>query len=85
MADVLSEVRTSLEKRLRELEPLIKEHAQVREALEALKDSGTRARRAATATTRRARSAKTTTPARGRGRPRGTGGRAQEALTRIVR
>jgi hypothetical protein len=30
MADVLSELRSSLEKRLRELEPLISEHAQVR-------------------------------------------------------
>ena len=46
MADVLSEIRSGLEKRLRELEPLIKEHAQVREALDALKSAGTRAERA---------------------------------------
>jgi hypothetical protein len=48
MADVLSEIRSDLEKRLRELEPLIKEHAQVREALDALKGAGTWAQRAAT-------------------------------------
>ena len=37
MADVLSEIRSGLEKRLRELEPLIEEHAQVRKALDALR------------------------------------------------
>jgi hypothetical protein len=37
MADVLSEIRSGFEKRLRELEPLIEEHAQVRAALDALK------------------------------------------------
>ena len=33
MADVLNEIRSSLEKRLRELEPMITEHAQVRRRL----------------------------------------------------
>jgi predicted Rossmann fold nucleotide-binding protein DprA/Smf involved in DNA uptake len=80
MADVLSEIRSGLEKRLRELEPLIKEHAQVREALDALKGAGTRAQRAATNAPKRLRSATTSTATRGPGRPRGTGGRAQEAL-----
>jgi ribosomal protein S25 len=80
MADVLSEIRSGLEKRLRELEPLIREHAQVREALDALKGAGTRAQRAATTAAKRPRSAKTGTATRGPGRPRGTGGRAQEAL-----
>jgi hypothetical protein len=80
MADVLSEIRGDLEKRLRELEPLIKEHAQVREALDALKGVGTRVGRAATTAPRRARSGKTSTATRGPGRPRGTGGRAQESL-----
>ena len=81
MADVLTEIRSGLEKRLRELEPLIKEHAQVREALDALKGAGTRAQRAAaTNAPKRPGSAKTSTATRGPGRPRGTGGRAQEAL-----
>ena len=80
MADVLTEMRSGLEKRLRELEPLIKEHAQVREALDALKGTGTRARRATANATKRPRAAATGTATRGPGRPRGTGGRAQEAL-----
>ena len=79
MADLLSEIRSGLEKRLRELEPMIKEHAQLREALDALKGAGTRARRAANAP-KRPRAAKTNTATRGPGRPPGTGGRAQEAL-----
>ena len=80
MADVLTEMRSGLEKRLRELEPLIKEHAQVREALDVLKGAGTRARRAAASAPKRSQSTKTSTATRGPGRPRGTGGRAQEAL-----
>jgi transcription initiation factor IIE alpha subunit len=80
MADVLSEIRSSLEKRLRELEPLIEEHAQVRKALDALKGAGTRAQRVVATAPKRPRSAKTGTATRGPGRPRGTGGRAQEAL-----
>jgi predicted HTH transcriptional regulator len=80
MADVLSKVRTDLEKRLRELEPLIKEHAQVREALDALKGAGTRAERAVQSAVKRPRSTKTSTATRGRGRPGGSGGRAHEAL-----
>jgi hypothetical protein len=80
MADVLSDIRGDLEKRLRELELLIKEHAQVREALDALKGAGMGAHRAATRTPKRPQPAKTTTATRRPGRPRGTGGRAQEAL-----
>jgi len=80
MADVLSEIRSGLEKRLRDLEPLIKEHAQLREALDALKDASTRARRVTASAPKRARAATTGTATRGPGRPRGTGGRAQEAL-----
>jgi hypothetical protein len=79
MADVLSELRDSLEKRLRELEPLIKEHAQIREALDAIKGVGKRAEAAAGAA-RRGRTARARTASRGPGRPRGTGGRAQEVL-----
>jgi ribosomal protein S25 len=80
MADTLNKIRSDLEKRLRELEPMIKEHAHVREALEALKSAGTRAERAVKSTAKGPRSTKTTTTTRGPGRPRGTGGRAQEAL-----
>jgi ribosomal protein S25 len=80
MADVLSEIRSGLEKRLRELEPLIKEHAQVREAVDALKSAGTRAERAVKSAVKGTGSAKASSAIRGRGRPRGTGGRAQEAL-----
>lgn len=80
MADVLSEVRSGLEKRLRELEPLIEEHAHVRAALDALKGAGTRTRRTATTAAKRSRASKNGTGAGGRGRPRGSGARAQEAL-----
>ena len=83
MADVLSDVRKGLEKRLRELEPHVTEHAQVRQALEALKGAGTETRRRATATVKRATSRDGATPSR-RGRPSGTGARAQEAL-KLVR
>jgi hypothetical protein len=87
MADVLSEIRSGLEKRLRELEPLIKEHAQVREALDALKGAGVRVQRVqpAPSTVRRPRSANASTATRGPGRPRATTARAQEALKLVHR
>jgi ribosomal protein S25 len=71
---------------LRELEPLITEHAQVRKALDALDGVGKRAQGTARSAVKRARAAKASTPAtasRGRGRPRGTGGRAQEVLAHV--
>jgi len=82
MADVLNKIRGDLEKRLRELEPLIEEHAHVRKALDALNDASTRAEHAVKTAVRRPRPARasTTTATRGRGRPRGTGRRAEEAL-----
>ena len=80
MADVLSELRSSLEKRLRELEPLISEHAQVRKALDALDGVGKPAAQTAESPAMRSRVAKDTPPAKRRGRPRGSGGRAQEVL-----
>lgn len=80
MADVLSELRSGLEKRLRELEPLIEEHAQVRAALDALKGSGIRAERVAGTAAKRGRAAVPSGAAQRRGRPRGSGSRAQEAL-----
>ena len=57
MPDAVSKIRNDLEKRLRELEPLVEEHAHVREALDALKGVGARVERAATTTAKRARSA----------------------------
>jgi predicted Rossmann fold nucleotide-binding protein DprA/Smf involved in DNA uptake len=82
MPDAVSKIRSDLEKRLRELEPLVQEHAHVREALDALKGVGARVERAATTTAKRARSAGASATAKrpGPGRPRGTGGRAHEAL-----
>jgi len=80
MADALSKIRSDLEKRLRELEPLIEEHAHVRQALDALKGAGMRVEHAATSTAKRARSAGTATATKGRQRASGTGRRAQQAL-----
>jgi ribosomal protein S25 len=83
MADVLSEIRSSLEKRLRELEPLITEHAQVRKALDALEKAGKRAAGTAGSAAKRSRAVKANGAVRGRGRPRGTGSRAQEVLAHV--
>jgi sugar-specific transcriptional regulator TrmB len=82
MADVLSKIRSDLDKRLRELEPLIEEHAHVRKALDALNGAGARAEQVVKSVTRRPRAttASTTTSTRGRGRPRGSGRRAEQAL-----
>ena len=83
MPDVLSELRSSLEKRLHELEPLIAEHAQVRKALEALEGVGQRAQRATSKVVRRSSTARATGAAGRRGRPRGSGGRAHEVLAHV--
>ena len=83
MADVLSEIRSSLEKRLRELEPLITEHAHLRKALDALEEAGKRAAGTAGSAAKRSRAVKANGAVRGRGRPRGTGSRAQEVLAHV--
>lgn len=81
MSDVLSRIRSDLEKRLHELEPLVQEHAHVRHALDALNAAGARAEVKAKSVAKRARAtASASTTGRGRGRPRGSGNRAQEAL-----
>lgn len=85
MADVLGDIRSDLEQRLRELEPLIKEHAQVREALDALKDARVQVQRAATSAVRRPQSANASTATKGPGRPRATTARAQEAVKLVHR
>jgi hypothetical protein len=82
MPDVLSDVRKGLEKRLHELEPLVEEHAQVRAALEALKGTTAPIRRVARAGAKEAAAAASAATGR-RGRPRGTGNRAQEALSHV--
>jgi len=84
MADVLSEIRSGLEKRLRELEPLIKEHEQVRDALDALKGVGTRAHEPTVGAARRSKTAMATPASRGPRRPR-VGDRAQEVLKLVQR
>jgi predicted Rossmann fold nucleotide-binding protein DprA/Smf involved in DNA uptake len=83
MADVLSELRSSLEKRLRELEPLISEHAQVRKALDALEGVGKRAQGTAARAVKRSPTAKAGSGAARRGRPPGTGGRAEQVLAHV--
>jgi len=88
MADVLGDLRKDLEKRLKELQPSIEEHAHVQAALDALKGAGTRTRRTATTAARSATTAVRRPPvskngAGGRGRPRGSGARAQEALKHV--
>lgn len=83
MPDLLGEVRTSLEKRLRELEPIVKEHTQIKEALDRLTGALAPARRAAARETGAATSKRTAPAAARRGRPRGTGGRAASALKMV--
>jgi hypothetical protein len=82
MADTLSTLRGDLEKRIREIEPFIEEHALLRHALEALK--GVDGSRTGEASGKRA-AADPRAAAKGRrGRPRGSGPRAQQVL-RLVR
>jgi ribosomal protein S25 len=72
MADFLEEKRKEIDARLRELRPLVDEFNQLEKAAAALAGVGggakPRARRASTA------------PRRKRGRPRGSGNRAKQAL-----
>jgi predicted Rossmann fold nucleotide-binding protein DprA/Smf involved in DNA uptake len=79
MADTLARIRSDLEKRLKELEPLVQEHAHVRQALDALKSAGSRVHRPSSNGASRPVVAKPAAAVR-RGRPRGSGARAQEAL-----
>ena len=62
---------------------MITEHAQVRKALNALEGVGRRAPEAAGSAAKRSRTAKASETARGPGRPRCTGGRAQEVLKHV--
>jgi hypothetical protein len=85
MADTLNKLRSDLEKRIREIEPLVEEHARIRQALEALKGlGGSRPREGASSAAGRAGSPPRAAAKRGRGRPRGSSARAQQVL-KLVR
>jgi ribosome-binding protein aMBF1 (putative translation factor) len=85
MADSLGGLRSDLEKRIREIEPLIEEHARLRQALEALKSAGgSHQGEGSSSTARRAASRPRAAAKPGRGRPRGSGARAQQVL-KLVR
>src|SRR3954452_27285 len=74
MTDFLDEKRKEIESRLRELKPLVDEYNRLEQASQALQGVGT------TTTTRRRPGRRTTTGRRRRGRPRGSGTRAIQAL-----
>jgi hypothetical protein len=69
MADFLDEKRREIDARLKELRPLVEEYNRLEKAAAALAGVGNGGTRAARAPRRR-----------GRGRPRGSGRRAQQAL-----
>jgi len=69
MADFLDEKRREIDARLKELRPLVEEHNRLEKAAAALRGVGDGGARTARAPRRR-----------GRGRPRGSGTRAKQAL-----
>jgi hypothetical protein len=75
MADFLAEKRREIEARMKELRPAVEEYERLEQAAAALAGVGTGGARQASAG-RAARGSRR----RGRGRPRGTGKRAQQAL-----
>ena len=91
MTDFLQEKRKEIEDRLRELRPLVEEYQKLEEAAAALAGvstepksaNGARAASPAGTTTRRRRRAKSTGTGR-RGRPPGSGKRAQQALKLVA-
>ncbi len=91
MADFLQEKRKEIEDRLRELRPLVAEYKKLEEAAAALagvstepkSSNGSRAASTSAAPTRRRRRAKSTGTGR-RGRPPGSGKRAQQALKLVA-
>jgi CRP-like cAMP-binding protein len=83
MADFLDEKKREIAKRLDELRPQVEEFQRLEGALRALDGVGSTGT-GRTVTPRRRRSAATTTKGTGRrGRPRGSGTRAQETLTLV--
>jgi hypothetical protein len=93
VADFLQEKRKEIEDRLRELRPLVAEYQKLEEAAAALAGVSTEPKSAngaraassggTTTTTRRRRRAKSTGTGR-RGRPPGSGKRAQQALKLVA-
>jgi hypothetical protein len=73
MADFLAEKRREIEARMKELRPAVEEYERLQQAAAALAGVGNGG-------ARQARSPRGATRRRGRGRPRGTGKRAQQAL-----
>ena len=83
MPDFLEEKRKEISARLKELRPLVDEYHRLEAAEQALSGVGTPSPRAASSTTapRRARKARAKSPGTGRrGRPKGSGTRAIQAL-----
>ena len=62
MPDTLIQLRKDVEKRLRELQPMVEEHAHLRQALDALKGAGSRVHRPSQNGAKRPVAAKTATP-----------------------
>jgi hypothetical protein len=73
MADFLAEKRREIEARMKELRPAVEEYERLQQAAAALAGVGNGG-------ARQARAPRGPTRRRGRGRPRGTGKRAQQAL-----
>jgi hypothetical protein len=79
MADFLDEKRKEIDARMRELRPLVDEYNRLERASSALAGVGGTQRATATTTRRRRRTSTGGGGAR-RGRPRGSGNRAKQAL-----
>jgi hypothetical protein len=81
MPDFLEEKRKEIQGRLKELRPLVDEYHRLEAAEQALSGVGGSSRASASTTTRRPRSARAKSPGTGRrGRPKGSGTRANQAL-----
>ena len=85
MPDFLEEKRKEISQRLKELRPLVDEYHRLEAAEQALSgvggNGGSRTASSASSSPRRARSARAKGPGTGRrGRPRGSGTRANQAL-----
>jgi hypothetical protein len=82
MPDFLEEKRKEISQRLKELRPLVDEYHRLQAAEQALSGVGANGRSSSTPATprRRVRRAKATTGTGRRGRPRGSGTRANQAL-----